>query len=37
MNNDVKVAGKVASDTRKNVEKQLGHSIITKFDSNKVK
>lgn len=33
---DIKVAGKVASDTRKQVEKTLGHSIIAKFD-NKIK
>lgn len=33
---DIKVAGKVVSDTRKQVEKTLGHSIIAKFD-NKIK
>lgn len=30
---DVKVAGKIASNTRKLVEEQLGHSIIAKFDN----
>ncbi len=34
---DVKIAGKIASETRKNVEKQLGQSIITKFDEDKFK
>ena len=33
---DVKVAGAIASNTRKQVEEQLGHSIITKFHDNKI-
>lgn len=32
--NDVKSASKIASNTRKQVEKELGHSIITRIDGN---
>ena len=31
--NDVKSAGKIASNARKQIEQELGHSIITKIDS----
>jgi hypothetical protein len=33
---DVKVAGTIASNTRKQVEDQLGHSIVTRFNDNKI-
>ena len=33
---DIKVAGTIASNTRKQVEDQLGHSIVTKFHDNKI-
>ena len=34
--NDVKIAGTIASNTRKQVEEQLEHSIVTKIHDNKI-
>ena len=31
--NDVKSAGKIAANTRKQVEQELGHSIVAKIES----
>ena len=35
--NDVKSAGKIASNTRKQIEHELGHSIITEINNITIK